>query len=109
MTEARLNGANLTEASLDWANLTGASLDGADLTGAHLGGADLNGASLRGANLTGATLREVSWAEGTDWPPNLRNMIKTSSANDVSGGFRIRDMYCVPPSTTTEPAPETEG
>ena len=105
LTEAFFSGADLTGADLWRANLTEAFLREANLTQADLREANLTQADLRRATLTGAKLGGVSWTEGTVWPENLRDTIKTAS-EDVAGGYlRIRDGYQVPQSPTTGPAP----
>ena len=109
LTLAMLSEANLSEASLHRANLADARLDRANLTGARLDRANLTRAHLGEANLTGALLDGASWAEGTDWPTDLRDTIKTASVDDPYGGFRIRDGYRVPTSPTTGQAPQTAG
>jgi len=104
-TSIDLSEADLTEAFFSGADLTGADLWRANLTEAFLREANLTQADLRRATLTGAKLGGVSWTEGTVWPENLRDTIKTAS-EDVAGGYlRIRDGYQVPQSPTTGPAP----
>ena len=117
LTGARLAGADLTRADLVVADLaqadlveanlarladadlTEADLRGADLTLADLGEANLTGADFRQANLTGVHLGGARWTKDTDWPPDLRDTIKTAS-EDGRHYFRIQDGYRVPPSPT---------